>query len=130
MLKSRGRDGMTGTGRNSARWSDASKGGNDLGRLDCHQRLLGGETRRSACEGRTTVLLRARQVDCRRIPTSLDTTLMAQTDARDTLDFELSRLRYQGQLPRPAALLNRKARQSACLHTFPQPAHMVDCRCR
>ena len=51
MLKSRARNGMTGAGRNSARWSDESMGGNDFGRLDCRQRPLGGETSRSACGG-------------------------------------------------------------------------------
>ena len=100
MLNSRARDGMTGAGRNSARWSDESMGGNDFGWLDCHQRPLGGETSRSACGGPTTVLLRARQIDCRRIPTSLDTTLIAKTDPMDTPDLAPSRLRYHGQPPR------------------------------
>ncbi len=97
MLKSRARNGMTGAGRHSARWSDESMGGNDFGRFDCHQRPLGGETSRSACGGPTTVLLRARQIDCRRIPRSLDTSLIAKTDSMDTSDLAPSRLRYHGQ---------------------------------
>ena len=118
MLRSRGCDAMKGAGRNSARWSDESKGGNDLGRLDWHQRPWADEASRNAFEGSMMVLLRARQVDCRRIPTSLDQTLIAKDDAMDTSDLEPSRLRYNGQAPSRCSAAEPKSQPSRLLAGF------------
>ena len=118
MSESPGGDRMTGVGGNSARWSDESKAGNDVGRADCHHRPVSDEFCRGVSEGPATVLLGTRQTACRRNRVRPDRTMIAETGVMDTSDVDLSRLRYENWLPRPRYLAEPKGRSRRMLADF------------